>query len=77
MTDSEKQAAYAAKRRERAGLHVTPQTVTRDVRHSGQPVMDTPLRITFRADKEDETREILHKAGLVFANEPDLPGAFY
>lgn len=72
-----KQAAYEAKRR---SLHpdTPPRTVERVVRHIGQPPLEHPTRIVYRADREAETREMLLRAGMVFADEGDpVGGNFY
>jgi hypothetical protein len=68
MTEDEaKQALYAATRR----------TATRPVRVIGQPIMDSPPRIVFRADMEAEIRAQMAQAGFEFADEPPGKGNFW
>jgi hypothetical protein len=67
MEHEEKQAFYAATRR----------TVTRPVRVIGQPIMDSPPRIVYRADMEAEVRGQMKMAGFEFADEPPGVGHFF
>lgn len=67
MTHEEKQAFYAATRR----------TATRPVRVIGQPIMDSPPRIVYRADMEAEIRAQMAQAGFEFADEPPGVGNFW
>lgn len=54
-----------------------PPTITRPLRHIGQPDMEHAPAITYRADMESEVRERLRAAGLEFADEAPGPGNFF
>jgi hypothetical protein len=68
MTDHERlQAAYAAKRPKLAPA--APQVVTRTIRHIGGAELSHPLTVTYRADMEAETAEMLKRAGMTWAGD--------
>ncbi len=70
------QAAYARKRRAHTGA-ATVATVTRPLRHIGQPDMEHAPSITYRADMEADVRERLRAAGMEFADEAPTKGTFW
>ena len=55
----------------------TRPTITRPVRVIGQPIMDAPPRLVFRADMEAEVRAQMAQAGFAFADEAPGKGHFW
>lgn len=77
MTPAQRQAAYAAKRAKVTGIEKPIPTIRRPVRHIGGQVMENPPTITYRADKEAETRAQMRAAGFEFADEAPGRGGFW
>lgn len=77
MTPAQRQAAYAARRAAHTGIEKPIPTIRRPVRHIGGQTMENPPTITYRADKEAETRARMAAAGFEFADEVAGRGNFY